>query len=499
MRPEDILILYTFNSLRTIARTREYPLSALRRSDLISALAERLFDPREIQRMLALLGERERATLRAVVEAGGRLASDELAHFLMEQGVVESVGPSRPRETIDRIAPTTRRFDEICARLTAHGLLFSEPKAGGTLAGPHDLAPGQVLFVPGPIFDLVRRLGQEPAAEQLTIPALDTRRPPVVEQQIRGRLIVQPSYQLLLLPPLDDSSLQRLREFSETVRVAEVAEFKLTQAALFRAVQQGTTVAEVIAFLEQRSEQPLPQNVHYTLGSWARVFEQVRVYADAVLLEGAAELLDRLQADARLAALVIRRLTPQRLLLKNGALVEQTLATLDELPLVIPYAAASRLQFSIDAEGILTPNSAADLLLPIRLRRVAEPLPDGRFQLTPERVRSAVAATPDGLTGVLKWLRIHGGELPADLLARLKIWALPKDSVALEQPLLLRLPADLLADLRAIPELGSLLGSEYRPEAAVVQVAPQDRERLLDVLSALDIVVGEDAQSAPGT
>lgn len=494
MRPEDILILYTFNSLRTIARTREYPLSALRRSDLISALAERLFDPSEIQRMLALLGERERATLSVVVEAGGRLAGDELAHVLLEQGVVESVGPSRPRETIDRIAPTTRRFDEICARLTAHGLLFSEPKAGGTLAGPHDLSPGQVLFVPGPVFDLVRRLGQEPAAEQAANPALDTQRQPVVEQQIRGRLIVQPSYQLLLLPPLDDSSLQRLREFSETVRVAEVAEFKLTQATLFRAVQQGIAVADVIAFLEERSEQPLPQNVHYTLGSWARVFEQVRIYADAVLVEGTAELLDRLQADARLAALVIRRLTPQRLLLKNGALVEQTLAMLDELPLVISYA-TSRLQFSIDADGILTPNSAADLLLPIRLRRVAEPLADGRFQLTPERIRSAVAATPDGLTGVLKWLRTHGGDLPADLLARLKIWALPKNSVVLEQPLLLRLPADLLADLRAIPELGPLLGSEYRPEAAVVQVAPQNRERLLDVLSALDIVVGEELRT----
>lgn len=493
MRPEDILVLYTFNSLRTIARTREYPLSALRRSELIHALAERLFDPDEIQRMLVLLSERERALLKAVVQAGGRLASDELAHFLLEQGMIESVGPGRPRETVDRIAPTTRRFDEICARLTAHGLIFSEPKPGGTLAGPHDLSPGDVLFVPGPVFELVRRLGQEPAPVQPTVPAAESPPSAQVEQQIRGRLIVQPSYQMLLLPPLDEPTLQRLREFTETVQIAEVAEFKLTQAMLFRAVQQGLTVADVIGFLEARSEQPLPQNVRYTLGSWARVFEQVRVYSDAVLVEGPADLLDRLQSDSRLAALVIRRLTPQRLLLKQAALVEPILVALDELPLVIPYTASHvRLQFSIDSEGILTPNPAtADLLLPLRLRRVADPLGDGRFQLTPERVRSAVAATPDGLTGVLKWLRTHGGDLPADLLARLRVWALPKDSVALEQPLLLRLPAELLADLRAIPELEPLLGSEYRPEAAIVQVAPQNRERLLSVLGALDIVVGE--------
>jgi hypothetical protein len=90
---------------------------------------------------------------------------------------------------------------------------------------------------------------------------------------------------------------------------------------------------------------------------------------------------------------------------------------------------------------------------------------------------------------VLKWLRTFGGELPPDLLARLRIWAMPQDSVVLEQPLLLRLPPELLADLRSIPELEPLLANEYRPESAVVQVAPHDRERLLAALSALDIVV----------
>ncbi|HEX6292876.1 MAG TPA: helicase-associated domain-containing protein [Herpetosiphonaceae bacterium] len=491
MRPEDILILYSFNSLRTIARIREYPFGSLRRAELIPALAERLFDPDEIQQLLERLSERERAVLDVVAHAGGRLATDDLAHLLLEQGLVESVGPARPRETIDRIQPSTQRFDELCARLTAYGLLFSEPKAGGTLAGPHDLSPGQVLFVPGPVFEVLRRRAHLPA--QHTSPVAEAsrgqRQAAAADVQIRGRLIVQPSYQVLVLPPLDELTLQRLGEIAETVRVAEVAEFKLTQAALFEAVQRGTTVAEVIAFLEQRSEQPLPQNIRYTLGSWARVFEQVRIYDDTALVEGSAELLDRLQTAPTLAPLVIRRLSPERLLLRQATAVEQALAALDELPLVLRYdAPPSRAQFSVAADGTLTPTTA-DLLLPSRLRRVAEPLADGRFRLTPDRVRSAVAAAPDGLTGVLKWLRSNGDELPSDLLARLRIWALPKDAVALEQPLLLRLPPELLADLRAIPELAPLLTNEYRPDSSVVHVMPRDRERLLAVLSTLDIVV----------
>jgi hypothetical protein len=491
MRPEDILTLYTFNSLRTVTRMREYPFGALRRPELISALAERLFDPQEIQRILTLLSERERDTLNAVVAAGGRLASDELAHLLLEQGVIETVGPARPRETIDRIPATTRRFDEICARLTAYGLLFSEPKAGGTLAGPHDLSPGQVLFVPGPIFDLVRRRTETPATPVVQPARSEVTADTALPEQIRGRLIIQPSYQVLLLPPLDEPSLQRLRETAETVHVAEVAEFKLTQAALFRAVQRGETVAEFISFLETRSEQPLPQNVRYTLTAWGRAFEQVLLYADAVLLEGTADLLDQLQAEPTLAPLVIRRLGPQRLLLNHAAAVEQALAALNELPLVIHYdAELSRAQFTIDSDGTIMLNPAtADLLLPVRLRRMAEPRDDSRFQLTPQRVREAVEATPDGLTGVLKWLRTNGGELPADLVARLRIWALPQDAITLEQPLLLRLPPELLADLRAIPELAPLLTNEYRPEAVVVHIAPQHREQLLHVLRGLDIAV----------
>jgi hypothetical protein len=492
MRPEDILNLYSFNSLRTIARTREYPFSTLRRSELIPALAERLFALDDVERVLTRLSEREAAALQVVVQAGGRLTSDELANLLLEQGIVEIVSPVRPRETVDRVPPTTRRFDELCARLTAYGLLFSEPKADGTLAGPHDLSPGQVLFVPGPVFEVIRRRVQAPKVvpSSEAAAAEAQAQPASADVQIRGRLIIQPSYQVLLLPPLDEPTLQRLRATAETVRVAEVAEFKLTQGALFQAVKRGETVAEFMAFLEARSEQPLPQNIRYTLSAWGRTFDQVRMYADAALIEGTAELLDRLQAEPTIAPLVIRRLSPQRLLLKQAAVVEQALTTLDELPLVVRYDAIhSRPQFSIASDGTLTPGSTADLLLSAKLRRIAEPLGDGRYRLTPERVRAAVATTPDGLTGVLKWLRTHGGDLPADLLARLRIWALPKDAVALEQPLLLRLPPELLADLRAIPELAPLLSNEYRPEAAVVHVAPHDRERLLAVLSALDIVV----------
>lgn len=482
MRPEDILALYSFNSLRTMARTRatasDTSWAALRRPELIALLAEQLFEPELIRRRLVGLSAGERAALMAVAQSGGRLPSAELAQTLLNAGVIDSAGPIRARETIDRIAPNTRRFDELCARLTASGLIFSEPHQAGTLRGPSDLAPGAVLFMPGPVLELIR---EQPAAETAPPAAMPTPAAPHADPGA-GRLLVQPSYTVLALPPLDEPTLARLSSFAETIRVAEVGEYKLTQAALFAAVERGADVADTIRFLEERSGVPLPQNVRYTLNDWAKAFAQVQLYRDAALLEGDAALLDRVQTDPSIAPLVVRRLAPERLLLSDASAAERALVTLDELPQMIHYGAtAGRARFTLAADNSITPDSA-DLLLPLSLRRIAEPRPDGRFQLTPERVRAVVADAPDGLTGLLKWLRENGGPLPAEMVSRLRVWTLSRDAVALEQPLLLRLPADLLADLRSQPELASMLADEFQPDAALVRVNPQHRPHLLAAL-----------------
>lgn len=484
MRPEDILALYSFNSLRTIARTRAAPTDrswvALRRPELIALLAEQMFEPELVRRMLAGLGPGERAALLAMAKNSGRLAAPELAQALLNAGMIDSAGPIRARETIDRIPPNTRRFDELCARLTAAGLLFSEPHQAGTLGGPYDLAPGAVLFVPGPVLELLR----QPSPVAAPAPPPDAPR----SAATAGRLLVQPSYTVLALPPLDQSTLARLSGFAETISLAEVGEFKLTQAALFAAVERGADVAEIVRFLEERSGVPLPQNVRYTLNDWSKAFGQIRLYREAALLEGEPTLLDRLEADATVAPLVVRRLTPDRLLLSHAAAAERALVALGELPQMIDYGAtAQRTRFTIAADDSIIPD-ASDLLLPLSLRRIAEPRSQGRFQLTPERVRAAVADAPDGLTGLLKWLRENSGPLSAEVVSRLRVWTLSHDAVALERPLLLRLPADLLSDLRAQPDLAPLLADEFQPDAVLVRVSPDSRAALLAALRARGIL-----------
>lgn len=478
MRPEDILALYSHNSLRTIARVRGYAMGSLRRPELIVALAERLLAPDELKRAIDELAANETALLQTMADAGGRVGRDELAGRLLERGVIDQAGPPRARETIDRIAPMTRRFDELCARLTAHGLLFSEPHADGTLAGFYDLSPGEVLFLPGPVYEQMRLRSRSVSVENVAAPP--------AERAIRGRLLVQPSYSVLLLPPIDEPSLARLREIAEPVQIAEVAEFRLTQAALYAAVERGDTVENAITWLETRSDAPLPQNVRYTIDTWGRAFDQVRLLRRAALLEGDAAALDRIQADEGIAPLVLRRLDATRLLLRDADAAQQALIHADEIPHVTTYGTAAGPRVDLASDGLITLRDC-DLLLPIELRRIAEPLDDGRWQIVADRVRVAVAALPDGLTGVLKWLRSRSALVPPEVVTRLRAWSLPPNAIGWEQPLLLHLPPELLADLRALPELDVLLADEYRPSSTAVRIAPEDRDRLVAALRSRGI------------
>jgi hypothetical protein len=202
---------------------------------------------------------------------------------------------------------------------------------------------------------------------------------------------------------------------------------------------------------------------------------------DAALLEGEAELLDRLAADERIAPLVLRRLSATRLLLRDAPRAQQGLVGGGEIPTIMDYAAQTGPRFDITPDGTIEVQHH-DLLLPIELRRIAEPVDAYRWQISPERVRAAVAALPDGLTGLIKWLRSDSAGVPPEVVTRLRTWALPPDAIGWEQPLLLHLPPDVLAELRTLPELAELLADDYRPSAAVVRVAPEDRDRLVAAL-----------------
>jgi hypothetical protein len=155
--------------------------------------------------------------------------------------------------------------------------------------------------------------------------------PPAMTDTASGRVVIQPNFEMLALPPLRESLLYFFDQVAERQTFEQTALYRLTRERWLKALQRGTSAAALIEQLERLAQASLPQNLRYSLLEWERQAQRVRLYREVALLEvQEAALLDVLLADAALAPLILRRLTPiaalvdrQRLPLLYQALLER--------------------------------------------------------------------------------------------------------------------------------------------------------------------------------
>ncbi|MCA1554647.1 MAG: helicase-associated domain-containing protein, partial [Chloroflexi bacterium] len=105
-----------------------------------------------------------------------------------------------------------------------------------------------------------------------------------------GRLVVQPNFQIFALEPIAEQMLARLDRFADRVKADRVYEYHLTRDSLYRAQQDGTSVQDVIAFLQQAASSALPQNVERTLEEWGQSYERIIIYSNISLLHALVAL-----------------------------------------------------------------------------------------------------------------------------------------------------------------------------------------------------------------
>jgi hypothetical protein len=145
-------------------------------------------------------------------------------------------------------------------------------------------------------------------------------------------LVVNPDFEVLLLPEGDVNEVAHtLDRFAKRVRSDEVTRYRLQREDLERAVVQGMTVEEILAFLVAKGRTPLPQNVAFSVREWG---ERVRFarQREAVLLEVDREdALDRALALEPVKALLIARLGPLVAALRSPVSDHKTLEALKGL------------------------------------------------------------------------------------------------------------------------------------------------------------------------
>lgn len=100
-------------------------------------------------------------------------------------------------------------------------------------------------------------------------------------------LVVQPSFELLLLQPAMPV-LYQLIHWAEIKRIGPVSTLTLTQRALLRGMATGDSLQQLLALLAQQGRKDLPQNVAYTINDWSRAYKGA-ILAEVILVDTSSE------------------------------------------------------------------------------------------------------------------------------------------------------------------------------------------------------------------
>jgi hypothetical protein len=114
--------------------------------------------------------------------------------------------------------------------------------------------------------------------------------------------------------------LARVADWQETRADGYV--YRLSPRALARARKQGIRVARVIAFLEQHSQQALPDSLRRALLRWEERGTEVRIAPRVMLRAANASTMEALLRLPRLRRLVVARCGPDCVLLRQRDLAE---------------------------------------------------------------------------------------------------------------------------------------------------------------------------------
>lgn len=298
-------------------------------------------------------------------------------------------------------------------------------------------------------------------------------------------LVVQPNLEVIvyrqgLTPPL----IARLTRFAEWKSLGLACTLGLTSESVYRGLESGETMAELLSLLERHSTRALSDTVLDSLRSWASKRERVLVYPSAFLLEF------RTVADLDMA--VRRGLVEQRITDRIGLIGSESRIDYSQFRLsgTRDYLAADEICVDVSADGlaVLVNEHKSDLLLESELRRFAEPVESTgerpEYRATIQSLRMARNAGLNAAALDAWYQRRAGQGIPASVLLLLTADESPAFQIG--SRILLHVPGEELADgLAAWPESARLLGERLAP--TLFAVPAENAEPLRSLLDRLGV------------
>ena len=178
-----------------------------------------------------------------------------------------------------------------------------------------------------------------------------------------------------------------MSRFADWKSIGPACTLGLSAESVYRGLESGLSVADIIGVLHQHSGHAVPANVQDLIRRWAGKRERITVHTAATLLEFAAPA----DLDAAVARGLVTQKLSDRIGLANGELDYKHFRLLgnrdyESRPQRCVTFATDGVTFTVDV-------AASDLLLEAELTRLAESAesdgPERRYRITPETARAA--------------------------------------------------------------------------------------------------------------
>jgi hypothetical protein len=399
--------------------------------------------------------------------------SNSRSSWYQSRGSAQFYGP--PRSLRQKLDHYHVQFVQAC--LT--GFLFQ--------AGAVELGYEGERLVAARLSDLGRALLSPEQATQSQAPAPEA-----------GRVVVQPSFQILAMGPVSLGVLARLDLFASRESVDRGAfQYRLSRESLYRGQQLGVNVGDVVRLLEATSGQELPQNVRRSLEEWAAHHERIVFRSGVTLVQTATpELLAELMAQPETAPYLARSVTPQ-VALAPGSAWEPLVDALVQRGLFPAVSGAdphtADHSVTIAEDGTIRPvHAVPSLHLRGRLARLAEESPerDGTWRLTPASVRRAAGNKARVLHLLDELGALHRGPLPERLVEQVRAWGGYYGDAAVETVTLIEFrDPEALDELRERPDLKGLLTPFPAGERALAAIPTGRLAEVKAILAGLGVRV----------
>ena len=147
-------------------------------------------------------------------------------------------------------------------------------------------------------------------------------------------LIVQPSFELLLLQP-DLPTVYSLLPFAQVNKIGIASRLTLTRNSVLRGLEAGRNIEQIIKILEEHSQKELPQNVVYTLRDWTKLYKEVTI-SQVLLLDVPSEAIaNEICSSQKLSVFGLRRIAPFVIAVDSDTSLQDLRRALDKEGIVV--------------------------------------------------------------------------------------------------------------------------------------------------------------------